>query len=121
MHRIPTSGPQPIKAAQQRKHQMTLNGKQKNNLRAQAHHLDPQIQIGKNGLTPEQVTQIKKALNDHELIKIKFNAHKNQKTTLSQEITTKTESEQIDLIGNTLIIYKKHPDPEKRQINPDSK
>ena len=100
---------------------MTLNGNQKNNLKAKAHHLHPQIQIGRNGVTPEQVTQIKTALNDHELIKIKFNAHKNQKETLSQEITEKTESTQIDLIGNTLIIYKKHPDPTKRRVNPDSK
>jgi len=100
---------------------MTLNSKQKNNLKAQAHHLTPQIQIGKNGLTPQQITQIKKALDDHELIKIKFNAHKNQKETLSTEITEKTESDQIDLIGNTVIIYKRHPEPEKRKINPDSK
>ena len=100
---------------------MTLNSKQKNNLKAQAHHLTPQIQIGKNGLTPQQITQIKKALYDHELIKIKFNAHKNQKETLSTEITEKTESDQIDLIGNTVIIYKRHPEPEKRKINPDSK
>jgi len=100
---------------------MTLNSKQKNNLKAQAHHLTPQIQIGKNGVTPEQITQIKKALDDHELIKIKFNAHKNQKETLSTEITEKTESDQIDLIGNTVIIYKRHPEPEKRKINPDSK
>ena len=100
---------------------MTLTPKQKNNLKAQAHHLTPQIQIGKNGVTPQQVTQIKKALNDHELIKIKFNAHKKQKTELTTEITEKTESEQIDLIGNTLIIYKKQPDPKKRSIKPDSK
>ena len=100
---------------------MTLNTKQKNNLKAQAHHLHPQIQIGKNGLTPQQINQIKKALNDHELIKIKFNTHKNQKTELSNEITNATESTKIDLIGNTLIIYKKHPEPQKRHINPDSK
>ena len=100
---------------------MTLTPKQKNNLKAKAHHLTPQIQIGKNGVTPQQIIQIKKALNDHELIKIKFNAHKNQKTTLAQEITEKTESTQIDLIGNTLIIYKPHPEPAKRNINPDSK
>ena len=98
---------------------MTLNSNQKNNLKAQAHHLHPQIQIGKNGLTPQQITQIKKALDDHELIKIKFNAHKNQKTTLTQEITEKTESTHIDLIGNTLIIYKENP--ENHRINPDSK
>ena len=87
---------------------MTLTTKQKQELKAKAHHLDPQIQIGKNGVTPEQIQTIKTHLKTHELIKIKFNDYKKQKTELSNQITTQTESEQVDLIGNTLIIYKKH-------------
>ena len=100
---------------------MTLTAKQKRNLRAQAHHLHPQILIGRNGVNPEQINQIKHALIDHELVKIKFNAHKSQKETISKEIVGKTESIQIELIGNTLIIYKKNPESSKRKINPDSK
>jgi RNA-binding protein len=87
---------------------MTLTSKQRQELKAQAHHLDPQIQIGKNGVTPEQIQTIKNHLKTHELIKIKFNDYKRQKEELSKQITTQTESQQIDLIGNTLIIYKKH-------------
>ena len=87
---------------------MTLTTKQKQQLKAKAHHLDPQIQIGKNGVTPEQIQTIKTHLKTHELLKIKFNDYKKQKTELSNQITTETESEQVDLIGNTLIIYKKH-------------
>ena len=103
------------------KHQMTLPNLQKRNLKAQAHHLKPQIQIGKNGVTPEQINQIKQALDTHELVKIKFNHHKDKKETLTQTITKQTESTQIDLIGNTLIIYRENPDPTKRSINPNSK
>jgi RNA-binding protein len=100
---------------------MTLTAKQKRNLRAQAHHLHPQILIGRNGVNPEQINQIKHALIDHELVKIKFNAHKNQKKTLSKEIIEQTDSVQINLIGNTLIIYRMNPESSKRKINPDSK
>ena len=90
------------------KNYMTLTTNQKQNLRTQAHHLDPIIQIGKNGVTPQQLSQIKKGLEDHELVKIKYIAHKNKKETLSKEISNETNSEQIDLIGNVLILYKKH-------------
>ena len=83
---------------------MTLTTNQKQNLRTQAHHLDPIIQIGKNGVTPQQLLQIKKGLEDHELVKIKYIAHKNKKETLSKEISNETNSEQIDLIGNVLIL-----------------
>ena len=103
------------------KNYMTLTTNQKQNLRTQAHHLDPIIQIGKNGVTPQQLSQIKKGLEDHELVKIKYIAHKNKKETLSKEISNETNSEQIDLIGNVLILYKKHKNPERRKINPNSK
>jgi len=86
---------------------MTLTSKEKQELKARAHHLDPQIQIGKNGVTLEQIQTIKTHLKNHELLKIKFNDFKKQKAELSQQITTETESEQVDLIGNTLIIFKK--------------
>jgi RNA-binding protein len=87
---------------------MTLTSIQKQNLKAQAHNLDPIIQIGKNGVTPQQLSQIRRALEDHELIKIKYLAHKNKKETLSKKIIKETDSEEISLIGNVLIIYKKN-------------
>jgi len=85
---------------------MTLTNDQKRTLKQQAHHLKPTIQIGKNGVTPEQINTIKTHLENHQLIKIKFNDYKKQKQELAQQITQETQSEQIDLIGNTLIIYK---------------
>jgi RNA-binding protein len=97
---------------------MTLTKDQQRNLKAQAHHLTPLTQIGKNGVTPEQITTIKNHLENHELIKIRFNDYKNQKQELATQITQQTQAEQIDLIGNTLIIYKQSTDPAKRKINP---
>ena len=84
---------------------MALTNDQKRTLKQQAHHLKPTIQIGKNGVTPEQINTIKTHLQHHQLIKIKFNDYKNQKQELATIITEETQSEQIDLIGNTLIIY----------------
>ena len=57
---------------------MSLTGKQKEKLRAKAHDLKPFIQIGKNGVTQGQINNIKKHLNNHHLIKIKFNEFKSQ-------------------------------------------
>jgi len=86
---------------------MNLTNSERQELKAKAHHLKPAIQIGKNGLTREQIQTIKAHLEHHELIKIKFNDYKSQKEELSKKITEETDSEQIDLIGNTLILYKK--------------
>ena len=85
---------------------MTPNNKQKAKLKKQAHTLKPLIQIGKKGLTQEQITTISNDLKHHQLIKIKFNDHKPQKKEISQKIAEETESTIIDIIGNTLILYK---------------
>ena len=96
---------------------MQLTSKQKNNLKAQAHTLKPQVQIGKNGLTDAQIQTIKTHLDTHELVKIRFNDYKHQKHELSQKITEATDSSSVALIGNTLILYKRNPDPEKQKIS----
>ncbi len=84
-------------------------------LKTTAQNIKPTIQIGKQGLTQGQLDRINHELAHHELIKIKFNTQKDQKTRLSQEITAKTQATQVDLIGNTLVLYKQSPHPEKRK------
>jgi RNA-binding protein len=95
---------------------MTITGEQRRSLAAQAQSLKPLVQIGKNGVTPEQIETIKRDLDQHELVKIKFNDYKSQKQQLSTQIAESTGSEQVTLIGNTLTLYKRKPDPAKRKI-----
>ena len=95
---------------------MSLTRGQLRSLKAKAQNIKPTIQIGKEGLTDGQLERISHELAHHELIKVKFNDYKAQKTELSQEITTRTQATQVDLIGNTLVLYKQSPYPDKRRI-----
>jgi RNA-binding protein len=94
----------------------TLKGSQRKNLRAQAHHLKPLVMIGAKGVTDQLVGSVNIALNDHELIKVKFGEFKEAKKEISEEIAKATKSELVGLIGNIAIFYRRHPDPEKRKI-----
>ena len=94
----------------------TLKGSQRKNLRAQAHHLKPLVMIGAKGATDQLVGSVDIALNDHELIKVKFGEFKEAKKEISEEIAKATKSELVGLIGNIAIFYRRHPDPEKRKI-----
>ncbi|MBF0844747.1 YhbY family RNA-binding protein, partial [Streptococcus danieliae] len=49
---------------------MSLTSKQRAFLKAEAHHMKPIIQIGKNGLNNEIKTSIRNALDARELIKV---------------------------------------------------
>ena len=94
----------------------TLKGSQRKNLRAQAHHLKPLVMIGAKGVTDQLVGSVDIALNDHELIKVKFGEFKEAKKEISEETAKATKSELVGLIGNIAIFYRRHPDPEKRKI-----
>jgi RNA-binding protein len=94
-----------------------LTAREKRLIKKLSHDLKPLIRIGKNGVTPATIANIDKALNDHELIKIKYLEHKDQKKTLTRRITEETRSELINQIGNTATLYRESPDPQKREIN----
>jgi RNA-binding protein len=96
---------------------MSLTGEQLRKLKTTAQSMKPSIQIGKDGLTEGQLERINHELAHHELIKVKFYDYKSQKAELSQEITARTGATQVDLIGNTLVLYKQSPYPDKRKIN----
>ncbi|MDD4357637.1 MAG: YhbY family RNA-binding protein, partial [Smithellaceae bacterium] len=83
---------------------------------AQAHHLKPLVMIGAKGLTGQILGSVDLALNDHELIKVKFGEFKEAKKEISEEIAEATQSELVGLIGNIAIFYRQHPNPEKRKI-----
>jgi RNA-binding protein len=93
-----------------------LKSSQRSHLKGLAHGLKPAVQIGKNGLTEAAVQTIGRALDDHELIKIKFLSHKDEREELSDTLAEKTGSELVAVIGNIAILYRQASEPGKRQI-----
>ena len=86
-------------------------------LRSQAHHLEPVVLIGKNGITDGTIESIDRVLEAQELIKIKFREFKDEKLSLSEKIVKLTNSQIVGIIGHTVIIFRQNPDSDKRQIH----
>ncbi|GMW01105.1 MAG: hypothetical protein AMXMBFR84_22420 [Candidatus Hydrogenedentota bacterium] len=85
-------------------------------LRSLAHHLEPIVFIGKNGITDQLVESADKALAAHELIKIRFVDHKDEKRALVDELATRTHSAVAGIIGHVAMLYREHAEQEKRRI-----
>ena len=86
---------------------MTLTGKQKNYLRGIAHSKNPIVTIGGKGLTDAVMSEVELALDQHELLKIKLPTNsKAEKVALLAQITNKSNSEPVQLIGRVAIIYR---------------
>ena len=92
-----------------------LKSSQRSYLKSQAHHLEPIIHIGNNGVTHGTIHAINTALSTKELIKIKFGEFKDNKQEISDKIATETLSLKVGIIGHTLILFKQNPNPEKQR------
>ncbi len=104
---------------QQKKGQMApLKGAQRKYLRGLAHSLKPVVIVGQHGLTDALITAVDAALRSHELIKIKFNEYKEKtaKTGIMTEIESRTNSHRVGMIGHVAILYRPHPEPDRRVI-----
>lgn len=85
-----------------------LTGKQRRFLRALAHDSKPVVQIGHAGLTPAVVAAIQQALLTHELIKIKVSAEAEYDAAdLGPEIEEKCQAQLAQVIGRTLLVYRR--------------
>lgn len=84
-----------------------LTGKQKRYLRSEAHHLNAIFQVGKDGVTSNQVKGIIEALDAQELIKVKLlESCPDDVHSVALELSVQTKSEVVQIIGHTIVLYK---------------
>ncbi|MBP8251617.1 MAG: ribosome assembly RNA-binding protein YhbY [Herpetosiphon sp.] len=93
-----------------------LNNNQRNYLRKLAHDLKPVVQVGKNGLNAAVLAAVEQALENHELIKVKFVEHKEERRELTEQLVNETNSGLVLLVGNVAILYRQSSDDDKRTI-----
>ena len=83
--------------------------------RALAHHLDPVVMIGNDGLTPSVIKEIDLALNSHGLIKVRvLGDDRNQRESIFHELANQLNAAPIQHIGKLLIFWRPQPEKEKK-------
>lgn len=85
---------------------MALNKQAKLYLRGEGRRLDALARVGKDGISPELVNSLNQLLEAHELVKVRFVAHKEDRRALSQEVAAQTGAELVDVIGHVAVIYR---------------
>lgn len=84
-----------------------LTGKQKRFLRSEAHHLRPIFQVGKDGVNENMITTMNEALEKRELIKVTVLQNCLEETDeVAAALVEGTESELVQVIGHTIVLYK---------------
>lgn len=97
---------------------MSLSQAQKKAFRSIGHHLDPVVTVSENGISEGLLAELERALNDHELIKVKLGfAERDQRTAALNELTDASGAEIIQKIGKMALLYRSNPKADPRLSN----
>ena len=91
-----------------------LTPAQRKEKRADAHHLDPVVMIGGDGLTPAVQKEVDAALNAHGLIKVRvFSDERATRETIFTTLADELGAAPIQHIGKLLVLWRPMPPKEK--------
>jgi RNA-binding protein len=84
-----------------------LTSKQRQFLRGLAHPLSPVVRIGKGRLTDAIVAETKKALDAHELIKVRIEVEEGaERRVLADQLATASDAHVAGTVGKVAILYR---------------
>ena len=94
-----------------------MTSKQRAYLKGLAMTMDPILQLGKGGLTPENTAAVDEALAARELIKISVlqNCLEDPRQ-MAEVLAERTRSKIVQVIGKKIVLYKQAPDKKNRKI-----
>ncbi len=96
----------------------TLSASDKKHLRSIGHRLNPVVMIGDKGYSEAVDLEVERALNDHELIKVKVNVGEpDERRELIAEMCAARSALLVQAIGKIALIYRPAKNPNPRLSN----
>ena len=93
-----------------------LSSAERRALKARAHALDPVVRIGDGGLSDAVVAEIDRALNAHELIKVRAGGMDRVERALAlAAICERTGAEAVQAIGKVMVLWREKREEEAGQ------
>ena len=88
-----------------------MKGRDRAELRAEAHHLTPLVHVGQHGLSPTVIQALDDALRTHELVKVQLGRNADVKAKdAAAELASATRATVIQVIGKTATLYRENPE-----------
>ena len=92
----------------QRSPSIDLSGRQRRHLRALAHHIMPVVIVGKDGTTEGLIVAVCRALEDHELIKVKvLESAPIDLSDVSEALAELSGAHVAGRVGHVVILYRR--------------
>ena len=98
---------------------MAITGKERAELRAEAHHLDPLVHIGAQGITPTLVGALDDALRTRELVKVQLGRPVEERPrAMAERLAQETGAVVVQVIGRTATLYRENPELDRKDGAP---
>ncbi|MEQ9394146.1 ribosome assembly RNA-binding protein YhbY [Haliea sp.] len=87
-------------------------------LRAIGHKLKPVVTVAGNGLSDNVLQEVQRALDDHELIKVKIAVgDRDARSALVEALCAETGATLVQSVGNVVLLLKRVKKPDPRLSN----
>lgn len=97
---------------------MPLSADKIKHYRTLGHSLNPIVTIAAKGVTDNILAEVNRALEDHELIKIKVAIiDRDARKTAIQEVCTASNAQLIQEIGKVALLFREAAKPDPRKSN----
>lgn len=97
---------------------MALSNTLKKRFRAIGHNLMPVVIIAQKGISENIHDEIERALEDHELIKLKLvAANRSDKRALTLSLCSEFKAQCVQSIGHVVLLYRAAENPDPRLSN----
>ena len=97
---------------------MSEKSRDSKQLRAIGHRLRPVVTVAGKGLSETVRAELERALNDHELIKVKLAVgDREARAEMGRQLCAETGAELVQQVGNTILILRRSPQPDPRLSN----
>lgn len=92
-----------------------MKGKERAELRSEAHHLSASVHVGQHGMTPSLIKSLDDALRTRELVKVKLQPRlEAEPKDAAQALALATSSDVVQVIGRTATFYRENPDLKRK-------
>ena len=98
---------------------LSLTVAERKALKARAHHLDPVVLIGDAGLTDAVLAEISRALDAHELIKVRVGGDDREaRQAAGLAICERLDAAPVQHIGKLFIVWRPRPEQDAPALRP---
>ncbi|NUQ19820.1 MAG: ribosome assembly RNA-binding protein YhbY [Gemmatimonadaceae bacterium] len=96
--------------------QPKITGKERAALRGEAHHLDPLVHVGKEGITDALLGSLDDALRTRELVKVQLTKGADvDPKDAARQLADAMDADVVQVIGRTTTLYRHNPELERKK------